>query len=154
MNRLQNELAVKLEQIRSSFSYVDYKHVVSVVKRGNQHKIDDVGKTHHKKLVNLGLPYQGGKLDPQDVIFNLANINLSPDQEAALSLGLNYCFNPNQLNYNPYFLSMEKLYRYFQSVVSITQIMTRLISLELNLKISHWKPTINSTQSSQNFKRK
>ena len=90
---------------------MDFRHVTGVIAKGLQHRMRGVEETHRKKLVNLGLPYQGGKLCPQDVITNLSRTKLTKAQETALSLGLDFRFNPNKLNYNSYFLGMEKLFK-------------------------------------------
>ena len=108
---LESEVADVYEGLRLKFSYIDFKHVLTIVDGINGRKIEYVVKTHNKKLTNLGLFYEVEKLSPKKVIFNLSKIKLTNDQETALSLGLDFCFCPTALNYNSYFLSMENLFK-------------------------------------------
>ena len=124
---LVGEVSDVYERLHSKLSYIDFKHVMNVVDGINKRKIVDVQETHSKKLTNLGLLYQIEKLPPKDVIFNRSKIKLTDDQETALSLGLNFSFSPTALNYNSFFLSMEKLFKDYQNAIFI---------------MPHWMPPI------------
>ena len=108
---LQSDVDMVYSSLKNKLSFIDFRHVCNIMANGHRHKMKQVEKTHHKKLIDLGLPYQASKLSPEDVIYNLSNTTLTPNQKTALSLGLDFCFNPTKLNYNSYFLGMENLYK-------------------------------------------
>ena len=63
---------------------------------------------HDRKLHNLG--YDGvTHPSPDSVIFNFSNRILTETEKSALSLGLNYCINPNRLRIIDHFTPFEKL---------------------------------------------
>ena len=112
---LERERSNAYEEIKEVFSNLDFKHAMSVVENSHSSLLQKIQKTHEKKLRNLGLPYTYSNLTAKEVIFNLSTYKLSSEQEDALSLGLDFCFAPKSLNYNAYFLSMEKLYKRLSS---------------------------------------
>ena len=112
---LERERSNAYEEIKEVFSTLDFKHAISAVENSHSSLLQKIQKTHEKKLRNLGLPYTYRNLTAKEVIFNLSTYKLSSEQEDALSLGLDFCFAPRSLNYNAYFLSMEKLYKRLSS---------------------------------------
>ena len=110
LRRLELERQVALDDVKGALTWLDFKHVWSVIRNTNNHKVDTIKRTHERKLFNLGLRFQFDPLDPNKLILNLSNRILTSTQKEALSLGPKFAFFPTQINYNNFFMAVEKLY--------------------------------------------
>ena len=97
-------------KLKESFSFLDFNHAINIVVSINEKKAHRFKSTHQKKLFNLGLRRKYDSLSPDKIIFNLSDKVLTIEQKEALSLGLNFCFQPKKIDYARYFLSFEKLF--------------------------------------------
>ena len=101
-------LSNKLEDLKSSVSWLDSVHLVNFVNQTNNNNVHNIRAIHRRKLINLGFDCEFEKLEPDKLIFNLSSRVLTNAEKEALSFGLKFAFPPKKLDFYQYFLSFEK----------------------------------------------
>ena len=70
--------------------------------------IRKIKETHDKKLIDLGISASLEPCNPDNVIFNHSNVNLSPRLRQLLAYGLDFGLPIHKINPIQYFLAIEK----------------------------------------------
>lgn len=65
--------------------------------------------THERKLSNLGIKNDIGPCDPNKVVFNYSQVNISFRIKTLLAYGLDFCLPVYKIDFYNYFLSIESL---------------------------------------------
>jgi hypothetical protein len=99
-----------LRSLHNSVSWIDYNHLVNLLQRTNERKIQQTKQIHARKLFNLGLHHQVHRLSPNKLIYNYSDRILTDVETEVLSHGLKFGLPPNKLNYARFFLPFEELY--------------------------------------------
>ena len=97
--------------IKNDISTFDYIHLDAVISKSSQLYKQKIENIHKKKLTTLGYTGTAKYNDnPDNVVFNFSNYNLSNDEKSLLALGLNFCISNNsKYNSVTHFLNYEKL---------------------------------------------
>ena len=104
----------------------------------NLKSIQHVKFIQSRKLNTLLTEYLKSGIDPDSVIFNYSNYELSSIEKKVLSRGLRFSIYPNNLDYCSFLTPFEKLARSFQSRtisnkhINFDYIKTRLKSIALS----------------------
>ena len=126
-------------KLESRTSYLDFKHLMHVIDKTNDRKIDEVKFNKDRKLFNLGLRKKYDSLSPESVIFNLSERCLTDNQKEALSYGLSFSFNLLKLNYTNHFLAFENLYKQLASQTLYSSIPDALAYVRTRIKNAAFK---------------
>ena len=97
------------EDLSNRCSIFDYRYLCHFINKTNGKKIKKVKEKHGRKLFSLGLRRNYSKLPVDKVIFNLSSKKLSTEQKEALSLGLDFAFDPTKICYKRFFAAFEKV---------------------------------------------
>ena len=81
-----------------------------MIRTCNDRKIVDIKLTHDRKLHHLGVVPRVDGIEPDKVIYNFSDYELSSIQKEAVSLGLQFSFFPTKIRYNDFFMAVEKLF--------------------------------------------
>ena len=84
-------------------------YFLNIIKKTNDHMREKFETKQRNKLFNLGISNKLAPVNPNDVIFNLSDVQLSYREKYLLSLGLNFNLPVYKLFPNKYFLSFEKM---------------------------------------------
>ena len=107
LHGLKRELTALQKQLKNIVSFLDYSCLSLNISR-KQSKINEKTQAiHDKKLFNLGISPIRHYLDPKLIIKNLSDRELTPDEIAALMLGLDFGIPPKKLNFSRYFPCFE-----------------------------------------------
>ena len=107
---LRNELKIIKDELQLSMSFLDYTHVVSCLSQVVDKYIVSRRIVQDKKLCNLLKRSRVSQNDPDKVIHNLSDYELSSTEKSILVKGLNYSIGPGKLNYADYCAQFEQLF--------------------------------------------
>ena len=107
--KLNQELNVLGDDLKSSISYFDLTHVINIATKSNIDAINKVESIQNYKLSELIGEHMSH--DSNDVIKNYSSHNLSTTEKNLLMKGLNFALPPKKLKYENYLLPFELLYR-------------------------------------------
>ena len=87
---------------------IDLNHVCNLFIVGNDKAIPKHRKIQNKKLNNLkGNNLEKSRQDPNKVIYNFSNYQLTESEKSVLCKGLQFAFPPSKLEYADFMLPFE-----------------------------------------------
>ena len=109
---LTNKSESAYSDLSTKVRTIDLIHLKSVSDKENTKVIEKHQRIQEKKLLRLcSNSSQTTTLNPDDVIFNYSNRNLTPEEKQLLVKGLNFSLPPNKLKYVDYLVPFEFLHR-------------------------------------------
>ena len=157
ISELKDQLQSLKDELQLKMNVIDYTHIVSCSSQINDKCINTHRDIQDKKLCTLlekGRVFQN---DPDKVIHNLSNYELSSIEKAVLVKGLNYSINPGKLNYGDYCINFELLFRDIKnnanlSAYNLDQVKSKLKEAALSSYNEHNKsPNKYSNLSKEEF---
>ena len=117
---LQQKVIEVKNSLNCKISFIDYVHVCNTLFVSNNKNISKVKETQEKKLCSLVLRNMGDNpdtcQDPDKVIFNFSNCNLSDHEKIVLPKGLRYAIPPKTIEYSEFLVPLEMLFRDINSL--------------------------------------
>ena len=110
LNDSKHELSNLYENLYSEISFLDLKHIHTVITNGNEKTINTIKSTQNKKLEKLIIDYNNNK-GTGKIIYNFSTHVLTDPQKSLLSKGLNFSIPQKYLRYENYLLPFELLFR-------------------------------------------
>ena len=99
IKRLGTKLESTLDNLRTSVSFLDFQHLTSFISLNNVKSLQRSEVVQNQKLERLKQEYLSNGIDPDKVIFNHSNYELSDIEKKVLSRGLRFGIRPDKLNY-------------------------------------------------------
>ncbi len=108
---LENQLRFVSNQLKDSFSVLDFIHTASKLALTNRKLIQHQQSIQRSKFERLQKEKSGHLNDPDKVIHNLSSHVLTATQKKVLVKGLNFSVAPKKLRYADYLTPFELFYR-------------------------------------------
>ena len=111
LNKLKTQRDETAEALRSSVSWLDYDHLLSIIENTVHNYSEHVKYVQKKKLFSLGF---GGLNNGESInsVFNFSDYNLNLKEQEILSKGLKYVIGPRKPTFVKHFFEMETLFNY------------------------------------------
>ena len=109
INKLTQEVKELKKVISGAFTWLDHSIIVRHVNSELINFENKTVQTHKKKLGNLGINNEISPCNPDEVVFNYSNLQLSFRMKTLLAYGLDFCLPVYKLNFYKYFLPIESL---------------------------------------------
>ena len=110
IRQLTNEFSSCKTEVYESLNYIDFTHICSLFLTSNDNTLKKHKQIQDRKIFILARS-QSPKDNPDQVIFNFSNCNLSEHEKSLLAKGLNFSVPPSNLNYGDYLVNFELLFR-------------------------------------------
>jgi len=110
LHQLRDEADSLSQEIKNSLSSLDYSCLNLWLQRKQRSFIEKTKKTHEKKLNGLGISPIKSYLDPDKVIHNISDHNLTSNEIRIFMLGLDFALPIHKLNFYRYHLIFENLF--------------------------------------------
>ena len=121
LNAYTKKLTAAKNDLKMILSWLDFAHTCSIVISGNDKRLHQIQLKHEEKLSSLLSIKECSNIDPDLVIHNFSNLELSEEEKSLLSKGLNYSLLPKKLNYADYCVNYELLFRDIKLLKGIKQ---------------------------------
>lgn len=136
IRHLDGQFSQQRSLLLTQVSYLDFIHITVKGSEGNTKSLLKQQEVQQKKLVRLKKDQLPIGNDPEKVIFNFSNVQLSKLQMTVLAKGLNYSLAPSKVKYADYLLPFELLHRDISSLPVINgdseSVKTRLKDIALS----------------------
>ena len=116
LKNLNDKHLIFLTELKNTFSWLDFRHLLSIADSTNLQSITHVKFIDSRKLHTLLAEYLKSGVDPDSVIFNYSNYALSSIEKKVLSHRIRFIIYPNKLDYCLFLTPFEKLACSFQSM--------------------------------------
>ena len=117
---LQQKVIEVKNSLNCKISFIDYVHVCNTFFVSYNKNISKVKETQEKKLCSLAIRNMGNNpdtcQDPDKVIFNFSNGNLSDHEKIVLPKGVRYAIPPKTIEYSEFLVPFEMLFRDINSL--------------------------------------
>ena len=112
LRTLKRDLSSVRHELSLKLSFIDLNHVCNLFLIGNDKAISKHQKIQNKKLNNLkGSNIDNIGHDPNKVIYNFSDYQLTESEKSVLCKGLQFAFPPSKLEYADFMLPFELLFR-------------------------------------------
>ena len=118
VEKLKKECSLTSENFFSKFGLVELIYLKSVIGKNVTSYERKIKAVHERKLLKLGFSLPKF-LNPDKVVFNFSNYNLSQREKFLLSLGLNFNLPNFKPSFNKFFISFELLVRKLQTLTQV-----------------------------------
>src|SRR5215469_1490602 len=118
VEKLKKECLLTSENFFSKFGLVELIYLKSVIGKNVTSYERKIKAVHERKLLKLGFSLPKF-LNPDKVVFNFSNYNLSQREKFLLSLGLNFNLPNFKPSFNKFFISFELLVRKLQTLTQV-----------------------------------
>ena len=114
INTLENDTQRVKEELKRTFSVLDFSYICSLFLVANDKSILQHDNIHKRKLQNL-LKISSNNIfsdshNPDRVIFNFSSYKLTDDEKNVLCKGLNFSIKPGLIEYSEFLLLFELLF--------------------------------------------